>query len=310
MKIRSLDWSDLRELYHLLDASLAYDSLREDLIKYRVFQDPDFEPALNLVATGAGGQIMSFISAVLPLRFPPGEQESSSQIAWIKVIVTAPEFRKHGYASELFDQIVAELKKRGVTHVRASDRGNWHFWPGVDLRYEDGLDFLEHRGFTRVTQELDYQFDLRRFFYPRRVSRMKELLMHEESLEIRVATPSEKGELGKWIEKKFTVFWRDETERAFSKEIPSVIIAKNRNNTILGFATVDGVAPGRFGPTGVDETMRGRGLGTVLLFDAFQFLKREGREEAVVHWTDLFFFYTQVPGLSGVRHYWIMQKEL
>ena len=45
--------------------------------------------------------------------------------------------------------------------------------------------------------------------------------------------------------------------------------------------------------------MRGKGLGTVLLFDAFEELRDEGREDAIVHWTDLLFFYTQVPGLNG-----------
>ena len=61
---------------------------------------------------------------------------------------------------------------------------------------------------------------------------------------------------------------------------------------------------------GVAPSMRGKGLGTVLLFDAFQELKDEGREEAIVHWMDLFFFYAQVPGINGVRHYWIMQRKL
>ncbi|MFI5420856.1 MAG: GNAT family N-acetyltransferase, partial [Nitrososphaerales archaeon] len=253
------------------------------------------------------GKIVAFISAIYPTKFPPGIY---SPIGWIKIVVTSPQSRYRGFASLLYDRVVEEFKMRGVTEVRISDRGNWHFWPGVDLRYEDGLDFFEKRGFTKEVQELDYSYDLRSFFYPRRVLKLKEQLMNEEQINIRLAKQSEKEDLGAWIEEKFSIFWRNETEYAFYKETPSVMIAKDRTGKILGFATYNGVAPGRFGPAGVDPVMRGKGLGTVLLFEAFQALKEEGKEEAIVHWTDLLFYYTQVPGLSGVRHYWIMHREL
>ncbi len=55
------------------------------------------------------------------------------------------------------------------------------------------------------------------------------------------------------------------------------------NGKILGFATYDGVAPGRFGPTGVNQMQRMRGIGAVLLFDTFQAMKDDGLKEAVVH---------------------------
>ena len=275
-------------------------------MQFRISQDPDFDPALNL-AVIEEGKIVAFISATHPTKFPPKERSSTG---WIKILVTSPQYRKRGYASLLYDRIIEEFKRRGVIEVRVSDRGNWHFWPGVDLRYEDGLDFFEKRGFTKEAQELDYSYDLRCFFYPRRVKRMKQQLMEGEKYDIRLAKPAEKGEIGAWIEEKFTVFWRNETEYAFDKATPSVVIGKDSRGKILGFATFNGVAPGRFGPAGVDPSMRGKGLGTVLLFDAFQAMKEEGREDAIVHWTDLLFYYTQVPGLSGVRHYWIMRRGL
>jgi mycothiol synthase len=306
-QIRPVNPSDLHHLRDVLHGSLLYDEdLTEDLVRFRIFGDPDYDPHLNL-AMEEEGQIVSFISATHPTKFPPGE---ASAIAWIKVLATSSRYRARGHASALFDRIMETLKQKGVTELRISDRGNWHFWPGVDLRYEDGLDFFEKRGFAREAQELDYSYDLWSFAYPRRVLRLKEKLVAKEGIDIRRAHQSEKTELYEWIEKKFTIFWANETEYAFAKKVPSVIIAKDRKGAILGFATIDGVAPGRFGPTGVDPSMRGRGLGTVLLFEAFAALKDEGREDAIVHWTDLLFFYAQVPGLNGVRHYWIMHRKL
>jgi len=307
MQFRSLSSSDLGELFGILSTSLVYDNLTEDLVKFRIFEDPDFDPSLSIAAI-VDEKIVSFVSASRPTNFPPGN-ESNPQIAWIKVFATAQKFRNRGYASALFNQIQDELKKRGVTEIRFSDRGNWHFWPGIDLRYEDGLDFLERRGFSKDSEELDYLYNLRLYTYPHRVSRVQEQLQ-KDSIDLRTASPSEKQELCDWIERQFTIFWSNETEYAFAKRNPSVVIAKDRRGNILGFATFDGVAPGRFGPTGVDQSQRGRGLGTVLLFDAFQAMREAGQEMAVVHWTDLLFFYTQIPGLCGVRDYWIMHRGL
>ena len=165
VKFHSVNLSDLTELHKILEVSLIYDHFDEQLTKFRIFQDPDFNPALNIAAI-EDGKIVAFISAIYPTKFPPG---ISSSIGWIKIVVTSPQSRKRGYASLLCDRVVEEFKERGVTEVRISDRGNWHFWPGVDLRYEDGLDFFEKRGFTKEVQELDYKYDLRAFFYSRRV---------------------------------------------------------------------------------------------------------------------------------------------
>jgi GNAT superfamily N-acetyltransferase len=306
IKIRSVSSSDLVELTRAIKPSLNLDELTPELVRFRIFEDPDFDPKLNL-AVFFKGRLVSFISAVHPVKFP--HSTGSRKKAWIKVIFTLKDYRNLGYASELYRRILQELNRVNVNEVRFSDRGNWHFWPGIDLRYEEGLDFLLHRGFEKVGEEVDYEYNLKEFFYPRRVARLKKSLK-SKGITTRLATRADREQLVEWVGAHFSPFWKNETEHGLARSEPIVAIAKGKNNNVLGFATCNGVAPGRFGPAGVDEHGRGKGIGTVLLFDAFDAMKRARQKRATVHWTDHLFYYTQVPGLSGVRHYWIMRSQL
>lgn len=288
-------------------------------MKFRIFEDPDFEPELSLVFV-KDERIVSFIIATQPKNFPPNEKNQAT--AWLKILATSKLYRKQGIGTILFDQIEAILKKKGVKEIRFSDRGNWHFWPGIDLTYEQGVRFLASKGFKKVKEEVDYVYALDHFYYPERVSRLKQELV-TEGVNFHKAQKDERRGLIEWINKHFSPYWSSETDYAFRNDPPSVVVADeimsppSRRRTddgsrrkILGFATIDGVIRGRFGPTGVDPIQQGRGIGTVLLFEAFQALKDEGLYQATVHWTDHLFFYTQVPGLCGVRHYWIMSKKI
>jgi GNAT superfamily N-acetyltransferase len=305
VEIRKVSPSNLAELAHGIKSCLNFDDLTTELVKFRIFEDPDFDPNLNL-GLFLNGKLVSFISAVHPVKFPYNRK---SRKAWIKVIFTLNGHRRQGFATRLFRQIVRELTLKEVNEVRFSDRGNWHFWPGIDLRYEDGLDFLTSLGFRKVEEEVDYEYDLKDFFYPRRVARLKRSL-RDQGIKTKLASGADKDELVGWIGAHFSPFWKNETNFALMKSKPIVAFARGQNEKILGFATCNGVAPGRFGPAGVDEKGRGKGIGTVLLFDTFAAMKNAGQKKATVHWTDHLFYYSQVPGLSGVRHYWIMRSRL
>ncbi len=311
-KTRQLSPSDLPELVSAIRSSLNLDdNLSTELIKFRIFDDPDFDPRLNLVALSRG-KIVSFISAVQPVNFPPktGSGKSVRQRkAWIKLFFTLKKYRKRGLAGQLYSQVIEELKTRGVKEIRFSDIANWHFWPGIDLRYEDGLDFLLNRGFEKVEEVVDYDYDLSKFYYPRRVQRLKREL-RDQGVETGMATAADEEELTEWIGSHFSPYWKSETKFAFLKSKPIVAMARDGRGKILGFATCNAAAPGKFGPAGVDRQGRGKGIGTVLLFDAFQAMKNARQSDVTVHWTDHLFYYTQVPGLCGVRHYWVMRVLL
>lgn len=105
--------------------------------------------------------------------------------------------------------------------------------------------------------------------------------LKEEGIEIRNAIAPEKHIVVKWIKEKFGDFWASETEVAFTNHPISCVIAA-KGNEILGFACYEATCKDYFGPTGVDEQYRGKGIGKALLLRSLIKLKELGYGYAVI----------------------------
>lgn len=102
-----------------------------------------------------------------------------------------------------------------------------------------------------------------------------------EGFTVRRAYPFELSRVRRFIEKHFAEGWADEVEVAFARQPISVWIAIHEKK-IVGFAATDSTAKGMFGPTGVDEAFRGKGLGAVLLLAALHGLRESGYAYGVI----------------------------
>ncbi|WP_417584745.1 GNAT family N-acetyltransferase [Pelagibacterium sp.] len=98
---------------------------------------------------------------------------------------------------------------------------------------------------------------------------------------LRRALPPERGMVADWVETHFSRHWRSEVEVAFSHQPIDVWLATDATG-LLGFACGDVTARGFFGPTGVLETARGRGLGEALLFRTLEDLRDRGFAYGVI----------------------------
>jgi GNAT superfamily N-acetyltransferase len=92
---------------------------------------------------------------------------------------------------------------------------------------------------------------------------------------IRRAQPFELTPVRAFIEKHFSIAWADEVSVGFANKPVSVYIA-TRESSIVGFAAYECTRKAFFGPTGVLETERGRGLGTALLLASLLALREMG----------------------------------
>ena len=110
---------------------------------------------------------------------------------------------------------------------------------------------------------------------------VQEAALNEEGIKIRRAIPPEKQKVLNWIENNFYTEWRSEADVAFGKSPAGIFIAY-KEKTILGFACYDTTAKGFFGPTGVNEDARGKGIGTVLLLKSLDALKELGYVYAII----------------------------
>ncbi len=75
--------------------------------------------------------------------------------------------------------------------------------------------------------------------------------------------------------------WEDELTVTLSRS-PATCYVAARAGTVLGFACYHATRPNFFGPTGVDEAERGRGIGTALLLLSLHAMAAEGYAYAII----------------------------
>ncbi|MNW35387.1 hypothetical protein D3C74_123830 [compost metagenome] len=100
-------------------------------------------------------------------------------------------------------------------------------------------------------------------------------------VEIRRAKAPEKNIVLGWVEQQFSSVWKSECDVAFSEHPISCFIA-TQNGEIVGFACYDASCRNFFGPTGVQTTHQGKGIGKALLLRSLLAMKENGYAYAII----------------------------
>jgi len=91
--------------------------------------------------------------------------------------------------------------------------------------------------------------------------------LRSSGIVVRRANSFEQTKMGDFIRQHFSQNWADETAVTFARQPVTNFIAIE-NKKILGFAAFEATRKAFFGPTGVDPTHRGRGIGKGLLIES------------------------------------------
>jgi len=118
-------------------------------------------------------------------------------------------------------------------------------------------------------------------------------------VKIRKSMVSEKTLSVEWVRENFGESWASEMDMAFSRSPVSCYIAQ-QDQKIVGFACYDAAALGYFGPTGVAETFRGRGIGKGLLLACLGEMKFKGYGYAIIGWAGPQEFYEKAVGAVAI----------
>ncbi|MFF2885931.1 GNAT family N-acetyltransferase [Paenibacillus sp. NPDC057967] len=112
---------------------------------------------------------------------------------------------------------------------------------------------------------------------------------------IRRAIGPEKHVVVQWIRERFRPSWVSECEVAFARNPITCIVAVEEGK-LMGFACYDATAKGYFGPTGVDETERGKGIGKMLYLYTLQLMRQDGYGYAIIGGAGPVDFYAKTSG--------------
>jgi predicted N-acetyltransferase YhbS len=112
---------------------------------------------------------------------------------------------------------------------------------------------------------------------------------------IRRAQPYEISQVRNFIEGHFSTAWADEISVGFANKPVTVYIA-TRQQEVVGFAGYECTRKAFFGPTGVGESERGRGIGKALLVSALWGLRELGYVYGIIGGAGPVEFYQQAVG--------------
>jgi len=126
----------------------------------------------------------------------------------------------------------------------------------------------------------------------------RELQVHElgeQGVNIRRAQPFEITPVRVFIEENFSIAWADEISIGFANKPVSVYIA-TRAGRVIGFAGYECTRKTFFGPTGVVESERGRGIGKALLVASLWGLRELGYVYGIIGGVGPMEFYREAVG--------------
>jgi GNAT superfamily N-acetyltransferase len=105
--------------------------------------------------------------------------------------------------------------------------------------------------------------------------------LRSAGIEVRRALAPERHVVVSWVREHFSDGWASECEVSLGRS-PISCFRAQRGQEVLGFACYDATAKAFFGPTGVLERERKRGIGTALLLVTLEAMAAEGYAYAII----------------------------
>ena len=124
--------------------------------------------------------------------------------------------------------------------------------------------------------------------------------LREDGIEVRRALGPEKQAIVEWAEKKFSRSWASECDVALSAQPVTCFIAV-REKQVIGFACYDATLKGFFGPIGVDESVKKKGLGKALLIRTLEAMRDAGYGYAAIGWAGPVEFFSKAVGATVIE---------
>ena len=122
----------------------------------------------------------------------------------------------------------------------------------------------------------------------------------DEEIIIKRAITSEKHIVLNWVNDTFSSGWESQCAVSFYRDPVSCFIAI-KDNKIIGFACYNATYKGLFGPEGILENYRGKGIGKALLLSCLQAMKAEGFAYAIIGGAGPTEFYKKICGAEVIE---------
>lgn len=310
MKVINFDQKYMDELLQCWNSTLQYDPITKERFIDSVLLDDNFQSELLKLAI-VDDHCVGFCYGV-KRKVPYLERGLEPQRGWISIMAVCEEYQTQGIGIQLLEEVEHELKEKGATNITLCAYSPNYFTPGVDIRYENALSFFNKRGYINTGEAVSMQRDLWDYTLPQKTKEKIGLLKNEG---IRFIPYQEDYlcELLEFLSINFGAGWKRNALMAMQKKEAekTIILCVDKNDKIIGFVMrkIDG-NDARFGPIGVREDLRSKGLGGVLLDVMMYDMKSRGINYLYFLWTSgaAQRFYDR-HGFAIFRSYHLFRKE-
>jgi predicted N-acetyltransferase YhbS len=124
--------------------------------------------------------------------------------------------------------------------------------------------------------------------------------LQARGIAVRHARPNEKQGVLRWVSEMFGAQWAGECDVAFGRQPVSCRIAEHEGK-IVGFACYEAACRDFFGPMGVAEPYRRRGIGAALLLSCLHAMAGLGYAYAIIGGVGPAEFYGKVAGAREIE---------
>lgn len=301
----------LDDVVDLLQQTLHADPIPRSLFVRKVLIDPNFEPEGAPIAL-LDGEVVGFglsVARKLPLEDAPPDWDRG----YITLLAVHPKHQRQGVGTRLLKAMEDFLRSRDRKVVLISPYAPNYFTPGVDVNaYQGGLQFFLKHGYEEVYRPISMDCNLLKLCVPDWVQQ-REAELQAEGVAVEHYRPHLIPALFRFLRSEFPGDWqrfaRDAIAHIETGDSPTRLWIAHEKGEVLGYSHFEGE---RFGPIGVAESQRGRGIGQVLMYKTLQAMRLQGLHTAFFLWSDdrtakrLY----NAAGFVETRRFALLRKEL
>ncbi|MCZ6681036.1 MAG: GNAT family N-acetyltransferase [Candidatus Poribacteria bacterium] len=254
----------------------------KEILQNRIFEDPDYELEHGFFLREKG-QTVGFMVGVL-----------RGNDAWLKLFAVDREHHRTGFGRMMLAEIEDLFRLSGATYVHVLNASPYYLMPGLDPRYTEALCFLQSHGYTFNRYVHNMAVDLTADDFDTTQAESK---LARTGIKVRRLKREEEQTFYEWMLATWSTNWTTESCNSLKNTPVTTFLALDQDNNICGFASYDvTMFRGGFGPTGVEERMRGLGLGKILLLRCLRDMKDRGYRRSEIGWVGPISFYTHTVG--------------
>lgn len=285
IQIREIEMKDVTEIIECWNENLTYDLIDEQRFTQLILLDDNFDTELFQVAV-LKETIIGFCFGI-KRKIPYLERGLESERGWINMMAVSKKYRRQGVGSLLLDKVEILLRQKGTREITLCAYSPNYFTPGIDKRYKEAISFFEKKNYIYSVDAVSMQRDLWDFKLSKETKNQINILK-EEGISI---VPYHKNYLLQLLDfllKEFGSGWKRNALVAMQKNEAedTILLCVDENDEILGFCMrkIDG-NDARFGPFGVKESIRSKGLGGILFEVMMHKMKAQGIPYLYFLWT-------------------------